>query len=101
MYKINIIFKVNMYNASNSGVTQLEFNQAMNDFKHMFPEMEEDVIEAVLRSNNGVVDSTIDQLLQMNTESQKKNASVTKSNVSMLSLTVLTINNWFCSIELQ
>ena len=29
--------------------TQLEFSQAMNDFKTMFPNMETDVIEAVLR----------------------------------------------------
>lgn len=65
-----------------SGVTQLEFHQAMNDFKHMFPEMEVDVIESVLRSNNGVVDATIDQLLQMNTESSKKKAAK-KDNVSL------------------
>ena len=29
--------------------TQLEFNQAMTDFKTMFPNMDTDVIEAVLR----------------------------------------------------
>ena len=29
--------------------TQLEFNQAMTDFKIMFPNMDIDVIEAVLR----------------------------------------------------
>lgn len=44
---------------------QLEFTQAMDDFKTMFPDMEVDVIEAVLRSNNGAVDETIDQLLTM------------------------------------
>ena len=38
----------------------------MSDFRHMFPETEEDVIEAVLRANNGMVDATIDQLLTMN-----------------------------------
>ncbi|KAH9423462.1 Cuedc1p [Dermatophagoides pteronyssinus] len=58
--------------ASSSGVTQLEFNQAMSDFKHMFPDMEEDIIEAILRANNGVVDTTIDQLLQINNETQEK-----------------------------
>ena len=31
----------------------------------MFPTMEEDVIEAVLRANDGAVDATIDQLLTM------------------------------------
>ncbi|XP_033118925.1 CUE domain-containing protein 1-like isoform X2 [Anneissia japonica] len=48
---------------------QLEFNQAMRDFKTMFPEMDMDVIEAVLRSNNGAVDATIDQLLSMQSDS--------------------------------
>ena len=38
----------------------------MSDFRHMFPTMEEEVIEAVLRANNGAVDETIDQLLTMN-----------------------------------
>ena len=32
-----------------SRATQLEFNQAMTDFKTMFPNMDTDVIEAVLR----------------------------------------------------
>ncbi|XP_064460775.1 CUE domain-containing protein 1-like isoform X2 [Ornithodoros turicata] len=46
-------------------VTQLEFRQAMRDFRSMFPEMEAAVIEAVLRANGGAVDATIDQLLTM------------------------------------
>lgn len=46
-------------------VRRLEFNQAMEDFKTMFPNMEYDIIECVLRANNGAVDATIDQLLQM------------------------------------
>lgn len=49
---------------------QLEFAQAMSDFKTMFPEMDRDVIEAVLRSNQGAVDATIDQLLAMSTDNQ-------------------------------
>lgn len=53
-------------------VTQLEFRQAMRDFKIMFPEMDEDVIEVVLRSNNGAVDSTIDQLLTMSTDNENE-----------------------------
>lgn len=32
----------------------------------MFPNMDYDIIECVLRANNGAVDATIDQLLQMN-----------------------------------
>ncbi|XP_030078365.1 CUE domain-containing protein 1 isoform X1 [Microcaecilia unicolor] len=46
-------------------VRRLEFNQAMEDFKTMFPNMDYDIIECVLRANNGAVDATIDQLLQM------------------------------------
>lgn len=49
----------------NQLVRRLEFNQAMEDFKTMFPSMDYEVIECVLRSNNGAVDATIDQLLQM------------------------------------
>ncbi|CAL1543915.1 unnamed protein product [Lymnaea stagnalis] len=49
---------------------QLEFNQAMSDFRHMFPETDEEVIEAVLRANNGMVDATIDQLLTMNIDAE-------------------------------
>lgn len=49
---------------------QLEFAQAMSDFKTMFPDMERDVIEAVLRANQGAVDATIDQLLAMSTDNQ-------------------------------
>ncbi|XP_028976542.2 CUE domain-containing protein 1 isoform X1 [Esox lucius] len=46
-------------------VRRLEFNQAMEDFRTMFPSMEQEVIECVLRANHGAVDSTIDQLLQL------------------------------------
>ncbi|XP_055924334.1 CUE domain-containing protein 1-like isoform X2 [Argiope bruennichi] len=53
-------------------VTQLEFRQAMRDFTTMFPEMDADVIEVVLRSNNGAVDSTIDQLLAMSTDNENE-----------------------------
>ncbi|XP_054273771.1 CUE domain-containing protein 1 isoform X2 [Macrosteles quadrilineatus] len=52
--------------------TQLEFHQAMADFKVMFPTMDDDVIEAVLRSNQGAVDSTIDQLLAMSMDNENE-----------------------------
>ncbi|XP_061574791.1 CUE domain-containing protein 1-like isoform X1 [Cololabis saira] len=54
----------------NRQVKRLEFNQAMEDFKTMFPSMDYEVIECVLRSNNGAVDATIDQLLQMSIDGQ-------------------------------
>lgn len=44
---------------------QLDFQQAMSDFGSMFPSLSASVIEGVLRSNNGSVDSTIDKLLQI------------------------------------
>lgn len=54
----------------NRQVRRLEFNQAMEDFRTMFPSMDYEVIECVLRSNNGAVDATIDQLLQMSIDGQ-------------------------------
>lgn len=45
---------------------QLDFYEAMADFRTMFPKLDPDVIEAVLRANNGVVESTIDNLLKLN-----------------------------------
>ena len=52
--------------------TQLEFTQAMTDFKVMFPDMDAEVIEAVLRANNGAVDITIDHLLAMSADNETK-----------------------------
>ena len=56
--------------AQGQGSTQLDFSQAMADFKIMFPNMDVDVIEAVLRSNSGAVDATIDQLLTMTADNE-------------------------------
>lgn len=50
---------------ANNEPRQLDFSEAMKDFKHMFPTLDREVIEAVLRANNGLVDATIDQLLSM------------------------------------
>lgn len=47
---------------------QLEFSKAMSDFKSMFPTIDYDVIEIILRANNGLVDATVDQLLSMQGE---------------------------------
>lgn len=38
----------------------------------MFPTMDTDVIEAVLRSNDGAVDDTIDQLLTMSIDADDR-----------------------------
>ena len=43
----------------------MEFKAAMRDFSTMFPTLDAETIETVLRSNNGAVDATIDQLLEM------------------------------------
>lgn len=51
-------------------VHRLEFNQAMGDFRTMFPGVERQVIECVLWANNGVVEATIEQLLQMSIDGQ-------------------------------
>ncbi|XP_029027053.1 CUE domain-containing protein 1b isoform X3 [Betta splendens] len=59
----------------NRQVKRLEFNQAMEDFTTMFPSMDYEVIECVLRSNNGAVDTTIDQLLQMSIDGQGSDES--------------------------
>jgi len=56
----------------NDNPRQLEFTQAMKDFKNMFPDMDDEVIEAVLRANNGLVDATIDQLLSMGAGNEPK-----------------------------
>ena len=57
----------------NNEPRQLEYNGAMNDFKHMFPTLDREVIEAVLRANNGLVDATIDQLLCMGVDTEGGN----------------------------
>lgn len=59
--------------------TQLEFNQAMTDFKVMFPDMDAEVIEAVLRANNGAVDMTIDHLLAMSADNEVEKVTRTSA----------------------
>lgn len=61
---------------------QLDFAQAMTDFKIMFPNMDTDVIEAVLRSNNGAVDTTIDQLLTMTADNEAAGGTCGSSSSS-------------------
>ena len=52
-------------NGTFGGVKPLEFKAAMRDFGIMFPTLDSETIETVLRANNGAVDATIDQLLEM------------------------------------
>ncbi len=52
----------------NSNKPILNFYESMYHFKKMFPKFESDVIEQVLRANNGSVDKTIDQLLLMSAD---------------------------------
>ncbi|XP_014276275.1 CUE domain-containing protein 1 [Halyomorpha halys] len=61
--------------------TELEFNQAMQDFKTMFPTMDVDVIEVVLRSNQGAVDATIDQLLSMSSDNEMERSKVIAAEI--------------------
>jgi len=56
--------------SAGSAATQLDFSQAMTDFRVMFPDMDAEVIEAVLRANNGAVDATIDNLLAMTADNE-------------------------------
>ena len=62
-----------------SGVKPLEFKAAMRDFSTMFPTLDADTIEMVLRSNNGAVDATIDQLLEMCDSLGLNNSNETQS----------------------
>ena len=48
----------------------------MSDFKEMFPTLDDEVIEAVLRANDGAVDATIDQLLTMTIDEGGKEAGL-------------------------
>ncbi|XP_067937387.1 CUE domain-containing protein 1-like isoform X2 [Watersipora subatra] len=48
---------------------QLDFECAMDDFRVMFPTLEVELIESVLRANGGAVDDTIDQLLAIAVDS--------------------------------
>lgn len=65
-------------------VTQLDFHQSMNHFKTMFPQIDKDVIETILRSNEGAVDATIDQLLQISSENQNNVAPVNVSSIYII-----------------
>lgn len=46
----------------------LDFSDAMDNFRSMFPNLDDEIIEQVLRANNGSVDSTIETLLKLSVE---------------------------------
>lgn len=48
----------------------LDFYESMYHFKKMFPKLDSDVIEAILRANQGQVDKTLDQLLAITLDSE-------------------------------
>lgn len=77
---------------------QLEFAQAMSDFKTMFPDMERDVIEAVLRANQGAVDATIDQLLAMSTDNQVRK-SISQNLHIVCKHTIKSVCHYFILLE--
>jgi len=52
--------------------THLAFDEAMADFHIMFPDMDSEIIETVLRANKGAVDATIDHLLALTEEEEKQ-----------------------------
>jgi hypothetical protein len=49
---------------------QLNFYESIYNFKKMFPNLDYEVIETVLRSNNGNIDKSIDQLLTMSIDTE-------------------------------
>lgn len=52
------------------GKGPLDFYESMYHFKKMFPKLDSDVIETILRANNGQVDKTLDQLLTLNVDTE-------------------------------
>ena len=59
----------------------LNFYKAMSDFQTMFPHIDKDVIEAVLRANDGVVQTTIDQLLVLSETTEEDDQTTDVSHL--------------------
>jgi hypothetical protein len=64
--------------ANNGGgdQSQLNFYESIYNFKKMFPKLDYEVIETVLRSNNGNIDKSLDQLLTMSIDTEVIQAAV-------------------------
>ena len=56
--------------SSSSTSHNLDFFQSMYHFKKMFPKFDSEVIETVLRANDGAVDKIVDQLLAMSMDNE-------------------------------
>ena len=67
---------------------KINFYESMYHFRKMFPDIDSDVIETVLRSNEGAVDDTVDQLLTLSLDC---GASVASSNNACSSSSISTV----------
>jgi len=63
----------------------LNFYESMYHFKKMFPVLDSDVIETVLRSNGGCVEKTIDQLLIISTDLEITQAANSQADATVTS----------------
>jgi hypothetical protein len=68
--------------SAEASTKHLNFYESMYHFKKMFPRIETDVIESVLRTNNGKIDKTIDDLLNLNPESELNSSNTFTRNFS-------------------
>lgn len=53
-------------------VKHLDVTEALVHFQTMFPTLDSDVIESVLRANHGCVDESVDQLIVLTQDSEKE-----------------------------
>ena len=68
----------------NSKNDMLNFYESMYHFRKMFPNIDSDVIECVLRGNSGAIDKTIDQLLTLNQNENENESIPTKTKKTSL-----------------
>lgn len=81
---IDFNFKTNEKGTSQN---KLDFYESMYHFKKMFPKFDSEVIETVLRSNNGSVDKTLDHLLSLSVDSEE---TISHNNTPQPSSCILT-----------
>lgn len=76
----------------------------MNDFRTMFPGLDVELIESVLRANGGTVDDTIDQLLTITVDCSSERAiattAATAGTVASVSAAV-TVRSYMVSKHLM